>query len=88
MKKSARTPAQRAADNQEEKRAAILRAVAKCGLATRHHFLTAIKRAGGFTDEQAASEFGKMLNAGQIRFVRFNDGGDVGIYEADKNISA
>jgi len=62
--------------------AAILRAVQKCGLATRHHLLTAIKRAGGLTDEQAASEFGKMLNAGQIRFVRFNDGGDVAIYEA------
>ncbi len=62
--------------------AAILRAVEKCGLATRHHFLTAVKRAGGFTDEQAASEFGKMLNAGQIRFVRFNSGGDVAIYEA------
>lgn len=67
--------------------AAILRAVEKCGLATRHYFLTAIKRAGGLTDEQAASEFGKMLNAGQIRFVRFNSGGDVGIYEARKNIS-
>lgn len=62
--------------------AAILRAVEKCGLATRQHFLTAIKRAGGLTDEQAASEFGKILNAGQIRFVRFNSGGDVGIYEA------
>lgn len=62
--------------------AAILHAVEKCGVATRHYFLTAIKRAGGFTDEQAASEFGKMLNAGKIRFVRFNDGGDVGIYEA------
>ena len=67
--------------------AAMLRAVQKCGLATRHHFLNAIKRAGGLTDEQAASEFGKMLNAGQIRFVRFNSGGDVEIYEARKNIS-
>lgn len=62
--------------------AAILRAVQKCGLATRHHLLTAIKRAGGLTDEQAASEFERMRKAGQIRFVRFNDGGDVGIYEA------
>ena len=73
---------------QPDHTAAILRAVQKCGLATRHHFLTAIKRAGGLTDEQAASEFERMRKAGFILRAGFSIGSDVEFYEADKNISA
>lgn len=65
----------------EEKEAAILSAVRKCGLATRRYFVRRIKEAGKMAAEQAESEFERLLIAGHIVRRGANGAGDVEYFE-------
>lgn len=86
MKKPARTPAQRLADKEAEKRADILRAVAKCGMASRSYFERVIKRAGDLDSEETKAEFERLLRSGAIKEGGRNGAGDVVFFEAEKII--
>jgi hypothetical protein len=85
MKKQKKQPSPAALQKQrEEKRAAILRAVRKCGKAVRRSFVRRIKEAGKMTAEQAEIEFERLLNAGHIVRSGTNATGDVDFYEMKK----
>lgn len=72
MKK--RTPAN-PAKKSDDKQADILRAVCGVGLATRHYFVTRIRRAGDFETAEAESEFDRLCKVGMIKDSGQSDSG-------------
>lgn len=72
--KRTKTP-QTVTQKADEKQADILRAVLGVGLATKHYFITRIKRAGGFDTVEAEKEFERLYRAGVIREAGKSDSG-------------
>ena len=71
MKRTPATPAKKADDKQAD----ILRAVCGVGMATKHHFVTRIKRAGDFETAEAEKEFDRLCKIGTIRQAGQSDSG-------------
>ena len=71
MKRTPANPDKKA----DDKQAAILRAVSGVGLATKHYFVTRIKRAGDFETAEAEKEFDRLCKIGTIRQAGQSDSG-------------
>ena len=73
MKK--RSASDNAIKKSDDKQADILRAVSGVGLATKHYFVTRIKRAGDFETVEAENEFERLCKIGTIKQAGQSDSG-------------